>query len=184
MITVPERYREVVKQDLEKLAAEYGVEYDLLLIGDGSGSTSDKPCGWWVTAYNRRAGRVYFQAGATSGGTNNYAEIAPYLQALWHFDTTEPTPTKVLIISDSELTIRIGQGRYGRKANLGLWAQIDCYREKGYEINWRHVYRNTNRYSKLADKGANVVRLAIASEIERFMEEVFIPGGVSTSVPN
>jgi ribonuclease HI len=110
---------------------------------------------------------VLCHRGAASGGTNNYAELVPFLQALWHFDATRRYPPGtgvcVLLVSDSELTVRCGEGRYRRTANLGLWAQVDYYARAGYQLTWRHVLRNSNPLNAEADHEAGRLRQAFAT---------------------
>ena len=100
---------------LDNLSTELNLaEHDLLLIGDGSGTVYDKPAGWGCLAYDRRKQQLTLHAGATTCGTNNFAELAPYIQALWHHhqdhEQEPPAPVRVQIVSDSELTVRCGNG--------------------------------------------------------------------------
>jgi ribonuclease HI len=136
-------------------------EFDILLLGDGSGSTVATPCGWFVTMFTKGGGETT-HFGGTNGGTNNYAELAPYLHALWRFhvetfgnDGDMPSsPVKVVIVSDSEVTVRCGNKEYARRANGCLWAQLAWFERNGYAIYWRHVARNTTSYHARADSFA------------------------------
>lgn len=142
-------------------------DFDLLLIGDGSGTTSGNPCGWSCTAYERATGSVWEHHGGASGGTNNYAELEPYVHcltayrhALWSYHTTgrDVRPPRVVIVSDSEVTCRCGNGQYQRKANGPLWASIKWFEDKGYTFSWVHVRRLTNEFNRRADKIAGTIR--------------------------
>lgn len=133
---------------------------DLLLIGDGSGTMLPNSCGWHVSAFLPKHDKYAFFHGGASSGTNNYAELMPYIHVLWHIDAKRKNkgPYKVEIVTDSELTANCGSGKYSRKANRPLWAAIEWFESNNYEIGWRWVPRNTNYFSKLADKRAGEIR--------------------------
>ncbi len=168
-----ERYKPfwgaAVVTDLEALASELSLpSFDLLLIGDGSGTTRDKASGWACVAWNRLIDEIDIHNGAISCGTNNFAELVPYVQALWHFDNIYRSicrPGQVAhieIISDSEVTVRCGNGVYVRKGNGCLWGAIEWFEKCGlYKIHWNHVHRNTNRFSKRCDWLAGESRIAL-----------------------
>lgn len=153
------------------LAAEMDIpESDLYLIGDGSGTGAKTPCGWFVTAYDHVYDLVSEHIGGTNGGTNNLAELAPYIHALWWHHTmqeeppTQNHPCRVVIISDSEVTVRCGKREYGRKANLCLWAAIDWFEQNGYRLSWFWVPRNSNPFSSRADSEAGRLRKLLVGE--------------------
>src|SRR5262245_57354042 len=157
---------------LERLAAELALpDFDLMIVGDGSGTLANTPCGWFCTLYERAKGQagVSTHFGGTSGGTNNYAELAPYCHALWAYHTLtygkSPTgpakPVRVVIVSDSEVTVRCGSGMYARRANGALWAQIAWFEANRYVLEWRHIPRNSNPISAKADGVARKAREAM-----------------------
>jgi hypothetical protein len=74
-------------------------------------------------------------------------------------------PVRVQVVSDSELTVRCGNGRYARRANGCLWASIRWFEQNGYEIAWRHVPRNSNAWSALMDGLASRARLLMADAL-------------------
>ncbi len=153
----------------EALAVELGEDqFDLMLAGDGSGTTILNHCGWACTSYLRASGATKVHFGGASGGTNNQAELLPYLHVLGLFheawkehgrkSLSEKPTLRVLIVTDSELTARCGDGTYQRRANLHLWAGIDWLVAEGYRVRWRHVPRNSNGLSALADGVAGSAR--------------------------
>lgn len=154
--------------NLEQLITDLKLQdFDLLLIGDGSGMIATTPCGWCVTEYDRKTGQVHGHLGGANGGTNNYAELMPYVHALWAYHTRHggnslvPVFARVLIVSDSEVTVRCGNKTYGRKANGALWSAIEWFENNGYEIRWHHVLRNSNAFSAFADRVAGATRKLI-----------------------
>jgi hypothetical protein len=60
---------------------------------------------------DRLKGRATVHAGAATRGSNNFAELAPYVHALWHHRQDHcqapTTPVEVVIIGVSELTVRL-----------------------------------------------------------------------------
>ncbi len=160
-----------MKEIFDKLISEMNLPpCDLLIIGDGSGTTRDEPCGWYCKAYSPYFGWMRDFFGCSNTGTNNYAELFPYIQALWHYETIKLTLgitfTKVIIISDSEVTVRCGNGSYNRNCNLSLWAAIDWFVQHGYQIVWKHVPRNSNPVNKLADEMSKKMRHMLAAKSE------------------
>jgi hypothetical protein len=117
-------------------------------------------------AYDSRHGKAVLHVGALSVGTTNYAELAPYVQALWfhHQDhgLALARPVHVQIVSDSEVTVRCGSGLYARRANGCLWAALRWFEDNGYALRWRHVPRNSNTWSAWADELASGARRALA----------------------
>ena len=154
---------ETIKQ-MEELAAELGFsDFDLMLVGDGSGTTADKACAFACKAYDRRQQEVITHWAALNHGTNNLAELLPYVHALWYHQTKtlgQNLSRRTLIVSDSELTVRQGLGAYtrDRTANGAFWRSIEFFEDCGYEIVWRHVRRNTNPISTACDHIAGLTR--------------------------
>lgn len=152
---------------MEAVALSLGLRgFDLLVVADGSGMRLDQPCGWACYLWYPAVGKVWEHLGGTSGGTNNYAELAPFAYALWHWHYThfavgslrQPQDVKVELVSDSELTVRCGNGLYHRNANLPLWASIDWFETHGYALHWTHVPRNSTLPNKEADRRGKEVR--------------------------
>jgi ribonuclease HI len=172
--TIPIAYRQALRAHLEGLATELSLPaFDLLLVGDGSGTTLVKPSGWYCAAYERPLGDggVLEHFGGASGGTNNYAELLPYCFALWAYHVSKQGPTgvksvspvRVVVVSDSEVTVRCGNGDYERRANACLWAQVQWFERNGYAFVWVHVPRNSNPVSERADAVAGSARSAMAN---------------------
>lgn len=138
-------------------------DFDLMIVSDGSGNTVDRPCGFYAASFEKATGTVREHFGGTNGGTNNYAELAPFLLALWQFQATfNPAGWKrevrVLCVSDSLITVNCGNGKFARNANRALWANLDWYVENGYEIRFFYVPRNSNPINAYADEQAGKVR--------------------------
>lgn len=136
---------------LSNILEKKGFSHDFLLIGDGSGSKVEQPSASFVTILNNNFEVVNQILSYTSIGTNNFAELHPYVLALYYIGC-DPTNTnkKIVIISDSEITVQCGNKQYERKANLFLWRSIEHY-ENIFDIKWIWQPRNSNYYLEKAD---------------------------------
>jgi ribonuclease HI len=162
--------------ELEALAEQLRLpDHDLLLVGDGSGSIFTQPAGWACIAYDRLGGKAVVHAGGLTTGTNNFAELAPYIQALWFHNQEHSKPPKrafeVAIMSDSEVTVRCGNRQYARNANGCLWSSIEWFERNGYALSWVHVRRNSNPWNAWADQIAGYFRCSIEVESQRVCEQ-------------
>lgn len=161
--------------DIKDIAKNLGIsDYDLLLIGDGSGTIHSNPCGYACVAHEKNKSSLVTHNGGNSSGTNNYAELMPYVHALWHYhyDRNNRKPiTKVEIVSDSEVTVKCGNLEYNRTANGALWASIVWFEQNGYKIHWTHIHRNTNKFSKKCDWLAGRTRQAIDELRKELLDE-------------
>lgn len=145
----------------EDIAQNLGVsEFDLMLIGDGSGTTIEKECAAACFSYDRDLYQVRRHYCTFSHGTNNFAELVPYVHALWVLSYLQPAKElrRIVIISDSEVIVRQGQGRYARNSNTCLWAAIKQLEQESYVITWVHVPRNSNPISTACDRLAKILK--------------------------
>lgn len=161
-------------KQMADIATQLGLpKFDLLLIGDGAGTLYYKPCGWCCHAFFPQTDEVLEHRGGTSGGTNNFAELMPYVHALWHYEAAHASGliTDVEIVSDSEVTVKCGNKEYTRRANASLWSAIEWFEKNGYRLHWNWVRRNSNPANHRAD--------AVAVETRKAMEKlslVDVPG--------
>lgn len=129
--------------EMTRLAGELGVgNPDVLLVGDGSGTVMARPAGWFTWAYLPARQLLLEVSGAFSHGTNNLVELYPYLHAMLVVQTEGiRPPARVVVVSDSEVTVRIGQGKYQPSANRALWAAYRQLQAEGYAFEWRWIRR-------------------------------------------
>lgn len=156
-------------------------DWDLVLIGDGSGSNWQAGCGWAAVLIDKksRQRRVFY--GAMSCGTVNLAEVFPYLQAMmWYedarktwLDSSENRPLRVHIITDSKYAADAGNLLIPRKANAALWAALDTVIGNTYHVTWHWMCRNgtclnamTDELSKSSRKTLGQVMIPDKHEIE------------------
>ena len=89
--------------------------------------------------------------GGASTGTVNYAELEPYLHALRRdlYDRhagklPRDRVRRVVVVSDSEVTVRTGNGEYRPSFNPDMWATLEFFRAAGYQVRFFWTPRNKN----------------------------------------
>lgn len=171
------------RQLLAKLLTSCNIgptDWDLLLVGDGSGSGWSASCGWAATlidrnnlvARNLNGRRLFF--GAAEPGSVNFAESAPYLQAIQWYDVhlgkdlLDVNGTlRCHIITDSQVIAKWGvaatnpHGKLPRKG-LAIWASMREYARLGYQFEFHWARRQTSELNWLADLIAGLSRAAIS----------------------
>jgi len=131
--------------------------WDLLLIGDGSGTDIDHPAGWAVVSIERQTGSRHVQLGSYSNATVNYVEADCYLHAL-RYDLYRrmggklKVQRRVVIFSDSQVTVNTGNGLYRQSYHPELWCMYDFFRKIGYQITFYSIPRETHPLHQIMDK--------------------------------
>ncbi len=155
-----------------KLADE---RWDILMIGDGSGSRWGNGIGWAVAVSIRTTGEKLVLHGAVSNGTNNVAELFPYIHALnWFYETRSSSQReryaqrglKVHIVTDSEYVVKTGQKTaqsLNMKAHRVLWTAIGWWQKLGMVIHWHHVDRESLLLQRHVDRLGRWARLALSA---------------------
>ena len=156
-----------MKETFEALLQRLGIEeWDLVLIGDGSGSNWKCECGWACVTFEASTleRRVFY--GAMNMGTVNVGEMMAYLQPLtWYLSKNQDDKLNKLsrsrvihIITDSEYVKTRGQnGNVGSKRNHIMWSVLELIKRQGYVMHWHHVPRDSvaaNQYADLLCKSA------------------------------
>ncbi len=143
---------------LEDILVEAGKPaWDVLFIGDGSGTDISKPAGWAVTSIDRYSGSRHVQIGSYSNATVNFVEAECYIHAL-RYDLQVRMGGKlnrarrVVIFSDSEVTVRTGNGQYQPSYQPEVWLVYAYYRSLGYQITFFSLPRETNPLHSVMDK--------------------------------
>jgi ribonuclease HI len=153
------------------------MNYDLELVCDGSGTVHNEPCGYSCKATSSiYKGGTVTHFGGFSAGTNNFAELIPFVHALGYDFSVRPKSfvnnklkeeAAVLCISDSELTVKQGNRKYHRNANKALWAAIDEYERLGYNLTWHHVLRDTIALQIACDSQSRELRKIIEKYLDK-----------------
>ncbi len=143
---------------LDRLGIE---EYDLILIGDGSGSKWGLPIGWAVTAIAKTSMERKVFYGAMNDGTVNIAEAMAYMQPLLWYATKVRAERKqggvtrehiVHIITDSEYVREVGsRGHVDFSTNQPIWAVYELLKRQCLQINWHWQRRDEVALNAFAD---------------------------------
>lgn len=144
-------------------------DWDLLLVGDGSGQSWDRPCGFGCLSLDRLEQRLQTWFGGFSKGSVAFAEGAAYLAPL-EFFANKPRPAgefvRAHIITDSQITADIGNNselRHTVRKNRGLWHAIDSYAAAGFSLRWHWVRREVLAFNRVADYLSKLARQAVVS---------------------
>lgn len=121
---------------------------------DGSCSPNPGPGGWGFIYFKKDT--IFYVKGGESYTTNNRMELMSVLEAL-KFDSTDK---KIVIYSDSQLTINCAKRVFKRNVNIDLWEQFDIL-SKGREIEWIKVKAHSGdeyneKVDQLAKEGARM----------------------------
>lgn len=145
-------------------------DWDVVIIGDGSGSTWDAACGWASVLIDKKSKHRHVFYGGMSCGTVSFSELFPYLHALlWYDDAlknwlsaSKKAPLKVHIITDSKHTSDAGNGTIKTKTDTEVWASFDALIAKGYQLTWHWMGRNGTELNILADQMSKLCRTTIS----------------------
>lgn len=181
--------------DLLALVQFLGIEkhWDLILLGDGSGSQPDLPGGWACFGVERCPGSpaepgqtVVFHEpvwGAVSAGPINLMESMAYWGFLHHFhyygggrERCKKTKLKTHIVTDSEWAAANMSGKGRTKYHRELVTVFAMYHDWGYQLHWHHVNRETILLQSLADRlSAQAREYLLAVEAPPEFREAFPP---------
>jgi len=140
--------------------------WDALIVGDGSGTGWNEPCGWAAVLFDRHLGRHKKVRGAMDCGTSYLAELMPYVHALsWYLDgpghgrhllheKRKHRPDAVLkvhILTDNQAVARQGRDEIGGKTGSYYRAMFEDFAQIGLQIAWHHRKRLTTNMNKLCD---------------------------------
>lgn len=177
------------KETLEELLIRLKIqpnEWDLLLVGDGSGSNWTRESGWASVSIERKTleRRVWF--GSMNCGTVNFAEMMAYLQPLNWYASVELNNRKksggvrfrnVHIITDSKYCGEQGNKKdLFPKKNSALWKIFGDFQRHGILLHWHWIPRDTVELNAYADKLSKDARKAIAELRDRLEAEDLAAG--------
>jgi ribonuclease HI len=151
-------------------------DWDVLLVGDGSGSGWGSACGWAVVLEDRFSGLRKFFNGGVNAGTNYLAELFPYLHAMcWYsvgpgkmhhaqskHNGAVHRALRVHIITDAEILVNQGNRNCGRGAGAALWEAMDSFEKRDeYRFFWHWMARDRLGLNILTDHLSRESRLAM-----------------------
>lgn len=159
------------QKSLELMLADFGIwEWDVVIIGDGSGSMLGLPVGWGSVSVERATGDRRIWSGAMNAATVNVAEIMAFLQPLnWYAtraltkfrETSTYVTTRIYIFTDSEYcsTSPRRKDRAGGP-NAILWSAFDILRAQGIFTKFHWISREASPLHQFADRLSKLSRIA------------------------
>ena len=142
-------------------------DWDMLIVGDGSGTTWEKEMGWGSVLVEKGTFKRPVFHGGMSSGTNNMAEMMAVLHPLMYLVNSKKGVKdggcRVHVVSDSEYVVN-GLAHVSPvwanklKVNRELWMAIHMTRRKGLIITGHHVRRDTIALQQLGHELANISR--------------------------
>jgi ribonuclease HI len=144
-------------------------DYDLVLIGDGSGSKWSLPVGWSCVAVEKghMSRRVFY--GAANDGTVNVAELSAYLiPMLWYSSkvaeernqTEDYRVRHVHVITDSDYVRQMfteGRGSIAARNSI-LYMALQSVERRGYHLHWHWLPREDVALNHYADELSKAAR--------------------------
>lgn len=128
--------------------------WDILLIGDGSGG-SGGPCGWGCLSIERKDFSRKTWYGSMNEGTINVAEYMAYIQPLIYFANQKAeTFQHVHIITDSQVVA-------AANPNYICGKFLADFLAKGFIIKTHWLARDTIQANEFADLVSKSARIAI-----------------------
>jgi hypothetical protein len=146
---------------MEALVARLGIEdWDLLLVGDGSGADWFKPVGYACVVHDRETGRRHRLYGGLSCGLSSLAELLPYVHALACHSAGKAKGKvyRAHIVSDNQALVTTGTALAGGtraaadvQVNQPFWAALMAYARLGYTLRFHWIARDTLALNRDAD---------------------------------
>jgi hypothetical protein len=158
-----------------EVLSELGVtDWDVLIVGDGSGVGWDRGCAWASVLIEHYSMRRAVFKGVWDPGTVGIAELSAYFHALVAYasgpgktrlhdllQSRSDARVQVHVITDNETIVRQGLGVYSRKANAPVWAGIDYVVSTGYRVHWHFLKRDRLGLNQLVDHLSRECRKAV-----------------------
>jgi len=152
--------------------------WDVLIIGDGSGSGWDTSCGWCGLLIDKQTRGRRYAYGGMNAGSVNFAESMPYIQLLSWYDANggkarlkEQGTLNIHILTDSQVVAHWGNRAMASAVDLPrkhimLWAGLRELRRLGYMCTFHWSPRMTTQANWACDLIAGLTRREVISANE------------------
>lgn len=173
-----------VSPDIPSLLARCNItRWDVLIVGDGSGTGWKDACGWSHFVIDRLTRQRKLLRGGMDGASVNIAEMMPTLHGLtWYHatigrDRLQQTGTiNVHVITDSQVTAEHGTTAVDltkpiTETNELFWSGVRNWQRRGYIIEFHWLPRSTTDLNKAADLIASMARRAVLNVDKQLTDE-------------
>ncbi len=152
-------------QSLEDLLKHLGVEpdaWEYVIVGDGSGTTLNNPCGS-SSVMIERATMQRTEFGCTlTHGTNIMAELFAYVVPLLALSHTKlkrtPYGVRIHVVTDCQHLQMAWEHKHSRKKNQPLWELLESFKRRGIHLTFHWIPRATWDLNKYCDAAAGLRR--------------------------
>ena len=162
-----EQYR---NNSLQYFIDKLGISrWDYLLIGDGSGTTRERACGWCSVLIDRDNKRQVYSGRLNYGGSNIVAETMAYTHPIMDLAKQNYRSGRSLrlhIISDCEHVVDAGNNVALRRRQAVLWAPVEVAQRLGIFTTWHWWRRDEIGLNQLCHELANTQRRAVNDDAE------------------
>lgn len=165
------------------------LQWDYLIVSDGSGTTMSKPCGWASIMIHRSSSfeRKFFH-GTMSTGSNVVAEIMAFVEPLQWLSRqkTRKKPALVHILTDCQVVCNVGNKVITPKTNQALWYYVGALQRKIGQFKFHWMPRESTFLNRFADRLAGFTRCLLVEEQETMhdyaLRDLLVPGmkGIDT----
>lgn len=158
--------------------------WDLLLVGDGSGSGWDGACGWATALVDNNQKLGQFYHGGMNLGSVNLAEQMPYMQAMLHWLNAckgrellkRRGVLQVHIITDSETVAKHGSQASNfdemlPRTQYPLWAAWREMIREGFQFTFHWAPRASNLFNIACDCIASMARRSVLTQSTSFLDD-------------
>ncbi len=173
-------------ETLQALLLKAGIDdFDLLLVGDGSGSKWGYAAGWASIAIEPDSLERKTFYGACNDATVNFAELMAYLAPLTWFVSRAKKERRrprrgaffeIHVITDSQYTETSGEREefIKKTENIMLLAGYQTLGHKGFNVSWHWLERDTSDLNRLTDHLSRTARLSLTeANVPKAVEDRF-----------
>jgi len=172
---------------LAEVLTSLGVtQWNVCLIGDGSGCKADDPGGWGCTLIDRLSGQREVFWGGFNKASVYTAEIMAYITAMtWYVGDLgkqarrQLGQVRICVVTDSQSVANAGNKAAAATAltdpafkDHAVWAQFAVWRSQGFEFEWKWADRDEIALNVLADALSVYARDAMKRLPEVFQAEL------------
>lgn len=166
----------------ELIASLNIINWDALLVTDGSGQTADMPAGYSACLILRREGAIRLFHGQVAGASSQEAEARAVFEGLIGLLRLklhkQPTGVRLHLLTDSQHVQTLVNKQNpmdvaAPKSHPMLWAGIRQVTRLGISLQAHHLPRNSNPLMTWMDRIAGHNRQAMVEQIKNPMYQEF-----------
>jgi ribonuclease HI len=159
-------------------------QWDLLLVGDGSGTGWNDACGWATALIDNHMKTGRFYTGGMNLGSINLAEQMPYFQAVLHWRASgggkelleRRGVLHAHIVTDSQVVANHGAqacdfNQILPKTQGPLWAGWRELVREGFVFTFHWAPRESSLLNQACDMLASMARRAVMTQSRQFLSD-------------